>query len=76
MARPIGLSLKIESTDISPYGWKVTLEGVDISNGLRDLTLRLSDDNVTEAEITLRVGGVVEVDARALAILTAHAEAA
>jgi hypothetical protein len=64
------MRLRIEGEGLTPRGYRVTLDGVDVTNSLRYLELRLSNLEANQAEIVLRPDQIT-VSADALAALTA-----
>lgn len=64
------MKLHIDGQGLVGRGYRVALDGVDISNSLREVTLRLAPGEVNKAEIVLALDEIT-VSAEALASLTA-----
>jgi hypothetical protein len=65
-----GLKLKIEQRGIDPRTARVWLEGIEITQGLHELSVRWTTNEVTEATLTIGINSL-ELDARTLAALHA-----
>lgn len=69
------MKLRIEGEGITARGYRVYLDDVDVTNGLRRLELRLDPTEINTAEIVLAPDEIT-VSAEALASLTAIGRAA
>lgn len=68
------MKLHIAGRGLTSHGYRVTLDGVDVTNSLRRLELRLDATEINTAEIVL-VPDEITVSADALAALTAIGKA-
>jgi hypothetical protein len=66
---PTGAHLVIRSPDMRAHTTRVWLNGQEISRCLQAVTLKLTGDDVTRAELTIAVDHI-DIDAQTLAALT------